>query len=775
MLKQIKCKGFSDKYDKCANTAPYPNEIQYCNNCAGKYFESQVSRLFSIQGYDITNNIKLSSTQNDIYAKLKYGILEVGVLIECKWKFNKNDTVKSSDVRKFFGTFEIFNKQGLFGYAQKAFLVTNGKFAPEAYEAAKNILCLELYTYNELINKLINFNSYLKSMINKYKTSNLFGHYVALRVKTEDYLFNEELDCIKEYEEDDAYDLMDTVDKLLINSSNNALVVLGDYGTGKSSFCLKLCCELAEKTLLGKDVPTPILIELRDYAKSIDMENLITDILVNRLKIPNGSFETFQELLNNGYFLLIFDGFDEVSRRVDYPTKYKVFTEICRFASNNSKVLVTCRPNFFNQNDEFKKIFKSSPLYFEPNRHTVQFIEVEIVPLTVNQIKEYIISYKSELESQGLSVAEFMDIVSETHDLFDLAQRPVLLSIIISTIPELILRKGRKINEAILYDQYTRYWLEREEQKGKTLIKSTEKRLFTQELSWKMFITNELSIHYSNLPSEIISYFKINNAEDIDHFSHDIKSCSFLNREDGYYKFIHKSFMEYFVSNRIIDELYSMAHSKGDLIRKAKKFNRLFGSSLITLEIGHFLHAILDTGKLDINVISNLIAEILFYYKDLNPIALKNAVSILCKTGDNISPFLQGVKDMEGSDLSYGIFYNSKFKNINFIGANFYSANMSDIKFEDCLLVNTILAKTNIKNVVLNELSIEASDLSLSRFENCSFVDTSLAYSNVCNTFFKDCDFTSSELTELTHNEETVFSNCQNLNSVIGMPYTLKF
>ncbi|MCP4607114.1 MAG: NACHT domain-containing protein, partial [Planctomycetes bacterium] len=373
-----------------------------------------------------------------------------------------------------------FNKQGIYGKAEKAFLVTNGEFAPEAVEVAKN-LDVEVHTQADMVKNLMDFGPYLKGLVNDFRNSHLYGHYIDICSITGENLSEEVLTLL--YEDDEQ-----------------AVVVLGDYGCGKTSLCMKLCSDLANDILSGKEAPLPVLIQLREYTKAFDMEELITNMLVNKWRIPNGNFSTFMELVKHGRVILIFDGFDEIARRVDYSVKYKVFNEICKFATNNSKLLVTCRPNFFNQREEFERLFKSSPLYFEPNDRKVRFAEVESEELTKDQIKQYIVSYGDDLTTKGYRVPDFLDVLENTHDLWDLAKRPVLLNVLMDTIPELTPKKGTKINAAGLYDIYTRFWLDREDKKGKTLIKSSDKLLFTEQLAKEMFTKNELSINFTKLP-----------------------------------------------------------------------------------------------------------------------------------------------------------------------------------------------------------------------------------------------------------------------------------
>ena len=75
-------------------------------------------------------------------------------------------------------------------------------------------------------------------------------------------------------------------------------------------------------------------------------------------------------------------------------------------------------------------------------------------------------------------------LIKNTHDLLDLSKRAFLLNIIIQTLPQLIediKKQGEadlKIDAASLYKRYIDLWLDREDSKGKTLVKKEDKLHF---------------------------------------------------------------------------------------------------------------------------------------------------------------------------------------------------------------------------------------------------------------------------------------------------------
>ena len=122
------------------------------------------------------------------------------------------------------------------------------------------------------------------------------------------------------------------------------------------------------------------------------------------------------------------------------------------------------------------------------------------------------------------------------------------------TIDEI--RGGDVRNATELYDKYTRTWLDVEAAKGmfRTLVSREDRLFFSQMLALNLFISGEESLHFTDLTGLVAGYFQLNEYEDIDHFSSDVRTCTFLQRsDDGHYSFAHKSFLEYFCACAVSD------------------------------------------------------------------------------------------------------------------------------------------------------------------------------------------------------------------------------
>jgi hypothetical protein len=93
-----------------------------------------------------------------------------------------------------------------------------------------------------------------------------------------------------------------------------------------------------------------------------------------------------------------------------------------------------------------------------------------LLPLTRGQVLELIEKRRNDLWATGkVTPEEVVKRIESTYNLADLAERPVLLDMILKTIPALP-RELDKLNAYKLYSIYTEFWINREEKKGRTLI-----------------------------------------------------------------------------------------------------------------------------------------------------------------------------------------------------------------------------------------------------------------------------------------------------------------
>jgi len=153
-----------------------------------------------------------------------------------------------------------------------------------------------------------------------------------------------------------------SVDDWLAKPGQGFLALLGDFGTGKTSFARRYAAGLAA---LAKGSPAehrvPILIDLREArSTTVSLENILTHRFQALSPRPLNP-QALLHLNREGYLVLIFDGFDEMLGYSDPGQYTENLRQILRAAEGCAKVILTCRTHYFRDRPEALKNLTRQP------------------------------------------------------------------------------------------------------------------------------------------------------------------------------------------------------------------------------------------------------------------------------------------------------------------------------------------------------------------------------------------------------------------------------
>lgn len=656
----------------------------------GKKFERIIADLFLLMGYDVESNALVDSGQTDLRAELKMGMIRQKLIVECKSYHSKS--VGIEDVNKFSSRVVLARQSGQVDFG---IFVSNTEFTAEARASVEKYPFVKLRTYREILSELIDFEPYVRRFIYDYENYDEYSEGQRLPIAGILNRCNLKKYYIPLNSTNEAGVKFDPIDRFfdgwLEDSQRNHVTLLGDYGAGKSSFCLHLTYELAKKYLNDPaNNRIPLFISLRDYSKAINVQQLITDLLINTYGLRLSSYEAFQKLLETGKLVLIFDGFDEMATKVDKETTFRNFQELANVVTANSKTLLTCRTHYFKSRTHLLDVFspQQDTELMKEIRKRNNFEVLELREFDSKQIVEL-------LQKRTKDWKLYWDRIRAIYNLEDLARRPILLDMIIKTLPKLI-EKRIDVDQTALYDEYSSYWIEREDWRSQ--LSKEEKKTLMENLGFQMFKTGQELIHYSKLYDAVKEQFsrRIVTYSDVDYFDNDTRTCTFLNRDkEGNYKFIHRSFMEFFVAKKLAREIRD--HEMGNLDVR-----------ILTPEILQFLASLLRS-KGDVKI------SLQAY---LGNIKSRNPKSALAEENQNSATNALTLLNLLGADLKKKNFSSVALPYVDLSGANLWGSNFSRSK----------LPNANLDGAVLEYVDFSYADLSGASFGSTD-VCSAIAYS----------------------------------------------
>jgi len=310
--------------------------------------------------------------------------------------------------------------------------------------------------------------------------------------------------------------LFDTIDSFISKiSKEHFLWLLSDSGTGKSAFVLNYYARNRRRSWWQRHPLVVVPLGLPEVEKYIG------------------------EIKNKHKKVLFLDGFDEDTKAVDnYETRCKELLALCR---GFKRLLITCRTQFF-PNDQ------AIPRRTEIQRPgprpaglpgTYELSKLYLAPFTDEQVKIYLKKRYSFLQKKKRKAA-----LALIQRLPSLAVRPMLLAY----IPEL-LESGKTFEYTFqLYEEMVDAWLEREY----PFVTAKDSLLDFSERLAINFYTNRQERGAERIARQQLEQLA-KEWNNINLNEWQLSSRSLLNRDaSGYYKFAHRSIMEYLFVKRLV-------------------------------------------------------------------------------------------------------------------------------------------------------------------------------------------------------------------------------
>ncbi|QKQ74092.1 NACHT domain-containing protein [Nostoc sp. TCL240-02] len=430
---------------------------------------------------------------------------------------------------------------------------------------------LGCYTFDELIDQDADFSDYLDWLEAEIIRRQIDIKYVPLACT------KEEIDPdtkqrigISHYSDRDGW-IDGYIDMWLDDPAKEHISILGEFGTGKTWFAFHYAWVALQRyrdaQKRGVERPRlPLVITLRDFAKAINVENVLAGFFFTQHNIRLTS-EVFDQLNQMGKLLLIFDGFDEMAAKVDRQQMINNFWELAKVVVPGAKVILTCRTEHFPEAKEGRALLNAElqASTKQLTGETPQFEVLELEKFNDDQIR-LVLSHQTE--------AATVEQVMGNPQLLDLARRPVMTELILEALPDI--EAGKPVDMSRVYLYAVRRKMERDIKSDRTFTSLAEKLYFLCELSWEMLSTDQMSLNYRLFPDRIRRLFGsvVQEEKDLDHWHYDMMGQTMLIRNaDGDYTPAHRSLLEFFVAYKFVAELGALASDFTDLARVRFQIN----------------------------------------------------------------------------------------------------------------------------------------------------------------------------------------------------------
>ncbi len=350
---------------------------------------------------------------------------------------------------------------------------------------------------------------------------------------------------------------MAAVESWLGDPEANQLTLLGDYGTGKTTFLKHLALRLArryEKEVIeeGARGRVPIFVDLKEYTQALSLKQIVLDLLDNH-GIRCASYAAFEYVLREGQVLLILDGFDEMASRGNYQVTLRNFRELNRSALGRAKIILSCRSHYFTDHRDMQRFLGRGTLQEASVVYTELYREIAGRP-------NFLITYLQEFDSGeveaylenrcGGAAVRVREFIANTYHLEELSRRPVLLDMIVSSAGNLS-QQTEPVTPGILYRIYTDIWLSRND--WSTLLDIETKRGLLELFAAKAMSEEDSQLHFTEIPSLIRAWRPETTHVDEQEIDRELRTATFLVRDQGgEYRFSHSSFLEFFYSCHLV-------------------------------------------------------------------------------------------------------------------------------------------------------------------------------------------------------------------------------
>ncbi|MFL5349034.1 MAG: SIR2 family protein, partial [Hyalangium sp.] len=308
-------------------------------------------------------------------------------------------------------------------------------------------------------------------------------------------------------------------------ASPGKVLVLGDFGTGKSTHLRRLAAFMARAFLEGTaGAPAPVHLPLGGSGAELHE-------LVSR-HLPELDTDALRLAVELGLVVPLFDGLDEARLEPD-EVEGSVDMLLANFPGPEARAVLTSR----------KTLFPDLARFIGQRREGAGLAILELEELNSSEVADFVRRRTASAEEKAL----VLEKIRRTHDLTSLSKRPFLLELILKSQERLT---SGEMTPARLYALAVEDWLD-SRKAGERRVLREQRLAFARGLARALFSRGEDTAAHRTVTAFVLEvlgdgYTGLN----ADEAAQEVRTAVFLahDEERGGFLFAHKSFLEYFLA-----------------------------------------------------------------------------------------------------------------------------------------------------------------------------------------------------------------------------------
>jgi MinD-like ATPase involved in chromosome partitioning or flagellar assembly len=499
----------------------------------GVSFTEQVERLLQLLGYTVNRNSEADEAWVFV-AQRKSGFLQERYLVTCKEARQPLSQKQAADLLSWMRE----ASQTVPGTTP---MLVASAFSTAALESLReqNLLAL---TLADLERELFDFKPYLARLRRSYEETTLARTYVPPRL-------------VPRPPEEKGAEVLERALAWARGEGAPLWLVVGENGTGKTSFIRRFAYELATAAEKDERMPAPLLLHLKDFSALSSLESLLQEHLASSIGW-RGDPSVLLHLLSAGRLVLLLDGLDEMGAVESSPTMLEEqFRQLTRPAglatgmAQGNRILITARPEYFRRQARAGKGPEATKHPQEPllGRIAVGLgAEVdELAQWDGPQLREFL------LRAAGPErTSRWEPLLAEIVRRPELLSRPLFVELLLQAVPEPS-TGAETLNLGSLFERFTTRWLQ---QLSAWPVPPERWNRFFERLARELRGHPQGKLYQHQFLVLLMEAVDERQATlDLGRLELALRASPFLTRSpDGYYQFTFKLFEEFFYAKHLL-------------------------------------------------------------------------------------------------------------------------------------------------------------------------------------------------------------------------------